>query len=330
MPASRAVVRRPSRRALLGLAGASALAGAAVLPAIGLGTRYQWVRRSGPDRTDALLDGVVVATFTDGARTVALKGRARTFTEPGVTAVVRHSTWVRLAPYTWTQSSTSSSWVGSWLDRQRINLGPDLLAMAMQYVAGASDATDDSGLRYRGNASYGPLTLDDRIEGSDVEDYLGTSWTYVDGVTRTGGSDRYGAVDCSGYVRLLLGRRLGYPLLSSYKAGPGLPRRSRDMAAFAPGALLIPDTGVRPTDLRALAPGDLLFFDTDNDTDTTAEFDGIINHVAIYLGLDDSGRRRFVSSRKSIDGPTMGDYKGASLLDGTGLYARGFRSARRI
>jgi hypothetical protein len=34
--------------------------------------------------------------------------------------------------------------------------------------------------------------------------------------------------------------------------------------------------------------------------------------------------------RKGANGPTLGDVRGASLLDGPGLYARSFRSARRL
>jgi hypothetical protein len=55
-----------------------------------------------------------------------------------------------------------------------------------------------------------------------------------------------------------------------------------------------------------------------------------IDHVGIYLGVDAGGRHRFVSSRKGINGPTLGDYRGASLLDGAGLYARAFRASRRL
>jgi cell wall-associated NlpC family hydrolase len=76
--------------------------------------------------------------------------------------------------------------------------------------------------------------------------------------------------------------------------------------------------------LGRLAPGDLVFFDADS-TDGTQ-----IDHVGIYLGRDTGGNYRFLSSRQSIDGPTMGDYRGSSVLNGTGLYARSFRAARRL
>ena len=73
-----------------------------------------------------------------------------------------------------------------------------------------------------------------------------------------------------------------------------------------------------------LRPGDLVFFDASIDDGTQ------LDHVGLYLGIDTSGHPRFVSSRKSVDGPTMGDAGGNSTLDGTMLYARTFRAARRL
>lgn len=55
-----------------------------------------------------------------------------------------------------------------------------------------------------------------------------------------------------------------------------------------------------------------------------------LDHGGIYLGLDDDGHRRFVSSRSTADGPTMGDTGGTSLLDDGGYYARGFRAVKRL
>ncbi|MEV3912958.1 hypothetical protein [Streptomyces canus] len=55
-----------------------------------------------------------------------------------------------------------------------------------------------------------------------------------------------------------------------------------------------------------------------------------LDHVGIYLGLDAVGRRRFLSSRKTANGPTMSDLGGASLLDGSGTYAKTLHTVRRI
>ena len=47
-------------------------------------------------------------------------------------------------------------------------------------------------------------------------------------------------------------------------------------------------------------------------------------------GVTGQDNHRFISSRKSANGPTLGDTNGKSLLDGTGLYAKSFRAARRF
>jgi cell wall-associated NlpC family hydrolase len=75
---------------------------------------------------------------------------------------------------------------------------------------------------------------------------------------------------------------------------------------------------------RRFGIGDLVFFDADESDGTR------IDHVGIYLGLDAGDHYRFISSRKGANGPTLGDYKGKSILDGTGLYARSFRAVRRL
>jgi hypothetical protein len=55
-----------------------------------------------------------------------------------------------------------------------------------------------------------------------------------------------------------------------------------------------------------------------------------IDHVGMYLGKDAGGHYQFVSSRKSINGPTLGDYMGSLILDGTKLYGASFRGTRRL
>lgn len=55
-----------------------------------------------------------------------------------------------------------------------------------------------------------------------------------------------------------------------------------------------------------------------------------VDHVGIYLSLDTAGRRRFVSSRKTVNGPTMSDLGGASLLDGAGTYTRTLHTVHRV
>jgi cell wall-associated NlpC family hydrolase len=149
-------------------------------------------------------------------------------------------------------------------------------------------------------------------------------WRFADEEVRRPDPARYGAVDCSGFVRLVYGYRSGYPLLASEQPGPGLPRRARAMADVGPGAVVLPDAGTPPSNVGALQAGDLLFFDLDQAPDRR------IDHVAIYLGRDDAGQHRFVSSRRRADGPTLGDLGGSSVLDDGGHYARSFRAAKRL
>lgn len=110
--------------------------------------------------------------------------------------------------------------------------------------------------------------------------------------------------------------------------GAALPRRSFEQFESAPGVVIIPNRHRTPrrTELQRLAPGDLLFWDASADDARR------LDHVGIYLGVDPEGRYRFISSRKSPDGPTMGDYKGASAISPkeTNTYSARFRCARRI
>lgn len=67
-----------------------------------------------------------------------------------------------------------------------------------------------------------------------------------------------------------------------------------------------------------------MFFDANPDDGT------LVDHVGMYLGPDSVGAPRFISTRKSVNGPTLGDVGGRSVLSGTGLYATTWRAARRL
>lgn len=277
-------------------------------------------RASGPARTiveDA--QGAWVATFTDGARTVALAGPARRFDEATATNGVTSRTWVRVLP-----SPFDGRFDPQWLADARADRSPDVLAASMEYLAGAPDTFDESGVLVSGDAAYGPLRSDGRRPvGSDWHDFQGVHAT--DGSTiGAPRADRYQSLDCSGYVRMLFGVRFGVPMSRPADGGASLPRTSRDQAAAAPGVVPYPNRGTQITSFDRLQPGDLVF------QDATSDSANAIDHVGIYLGPDDAGRHRFISSRRSINGPTMGDFRGPSLLDGTGLFARSFRSTRRL
>jgi cell wall-associated NlpC family hydrolase len=287
-------------------------------------------RLTGPDRT-VVLDSreTTIASFTDGARTVLLTGSERTFAEPANTSVVITTTaWIRLAPEAWHAGSEAAAWFRPWLTTALADTTPDVLAVATEYLHGTPEKRDGKGVRYAGDASFGPASETDpdgRAENSDFYDYLGVPWQFPDtGPTRPK-PGRYGDVDCSGYLRLVYGYRLGYPLRNSNTAGPGLPRRAFAISQFGPGVEVIPNQGVPPPDLHPLQPGDLVFFHSDPGTGPSRT-----DHSGIFMGVDSAGHYRFISSRSKADGPTFGDTGGAALLDGGGYWSQRLRNARRI
>jgi hypothetical protein len=281
-------------------------------------SQYTITRVTDPARSVVTDSQGWVATFTDGSSTVTLRGPQRTFTERTAAASVTHRTWVRLlrAPF---QGTVDERWLTQTLQ----NTSSDVLAAGMQYIEGAPAVHDASGLAIAGDANYGPVVNGAVQEGSDFNDYLGIAWSYPSGPDNPE-ADQRNSLDCSGFVRMLFGYRGGLPLARHTSDGTQLPRRAHQMIESAPGRVLVPDTGSQVTRLSTLAPGDLVFFDA-------ATNDGNqIDHVGLYLGLDADRHHRFLSSRKTINGPTLGDQGGKSLLDGTGFYASHFRAVRRL
>ena len=279
---------------------------------------FVYTRESDPARTVVTNSaGEWLATFTDGSYTVSLKGPTRTFSEGTATYPVTHSTWVRVLPKPFDGQMDET-----WLKRELTNTSPDVLQLAMQYIEGAPPIYDASGLRIAGDADYGPLVDGARQEGSDFNDYLGVPWTYGTSVDSPEES-QIGSLDCSGFMRMVFGYRSELPLALT-SSGTAIPRRAYQMLDSAPGVVTVPNTGTQVTSFTKLSPGDLVFFDVSTDDGTQ------IDHVGMYLGLDAGGNHRFISSRKSINGPTLGDYAGKSILNGTGLYASSFRAVRRL
>jgi cell wall-associated NlpC family hydrolase len=121
---------------------------------------------------------------------------------------------------------------------------------------------------------------------------------------------------------MVFGYRGGIPLILTPN-GVALPRRAIQQHTGGPGTLVI-DSTVQVADFARLQAGDLVCIDTDADDGSQAD------HVGVYLGPDAGGHHRFHSSRKSADGPTLGDIRGKSPLDSTDLYARSFHAARRL
>ncbi len=273
--------------------------------------------------------GQLLATFTDGTRTVRLTGPTRTFSDPSfTTATVTTNAWIRLAPQYWHAGAERESWFQGWITSALTSTQPDVLAVAMQYIKGSPNLVDAHGIRYAGDASFGPSAPSNpvgRDENSDFQDFLGVPWRFPDAGLKQPNRSRYGDVDCSGYLRLVYGYRMGYPLRGTSTPGPGLPRRAFAISQFGPGIEVIPNRGVPAQDYDRLQPGDLVFFNTDVVPGTYRT-----DHSGIFLGVDNLGHYRFISSRSKADGPTFGDLGGSALLDGTGYWAVRFRNARRI
>jgi cell wall-associated NlpC family hydrolase len=283
---------------------------------------YHYLRLSDPSRTQVTdADGDWLATFTDNAYTVTLLGAQRTFSEPSAKNPVFTKVWVRVLPAPFHETMDED-----WLSRALNDQSPDVLAIAMQYITGAPPITGSNGLQIAGKASYGPAQQDDtREEGGDFNDYLGIAWKFGD-VTHQPKADFFQSLDCSGFMRMVWGFRSGLPLTYAPESGMSIPRHSWEILASGPGIVIIPDANdTQITDFSHLQTGDLVFFHAETET-----HDPQIDHVGMYLGQDTGGHYRFISSRQTINGPTMGDIGGSSLLDGKGLYARSFRAARRF
>ena len=298
---------------------------------------YTFEELTNPDRIRVTTNGAWVATFTIGCYTVTLAGPSRTFSETfqtgaaTQTVTVSHSTWVRAAPGP-VSMEIDKRWLSRALAANQAGT-PDALAIAMQYLDGAAPIFLGD-LQIAGSASYGPLLPNGkRDEGSDFNDYLGLPWLYPADVPDKAEATQHRCLDCSGYLRMVWGYRhhlpdAGYPDQIPLSRRPHdnttLPRRSFEIYEGATGIILIENVGTRPTNLAILDAGDLVFFDADDEDGSR------LDHVGMYLGTDLSGAPRFISSRKTVNGPTFGDVGGPSTLTGTGKYARRFRAARRV
>jgi hypothetical protein len=279
------VVARPSPtdQPVLTLGGAKATGGQA-RGASG----YTYHRSTGPDRTEIMDSaGQPVAIMTDGARTAHIYGPSRTFEEPSFTdAKIETDMWVRLAPQAWHAGAEQQRWFIDWLAAARRDRSPDVLAIAFEYIDGAPAKKDNQGQQYSGDASFGPpdpADPDGRQERSDFYDYLGLPWTFLDGKLGAPEPQRKLALDCSGYLRMVYGHRLGYPLRGTNTPGDGLPRRAYAMAELGPGVQLMPNSGQRAREIDRLLPGDLVFFNAQPIPNRQ------IDHSRHIPGLDDGG-----------------------------------------
>ncbi|MCQ0024607.1 NlpC/P60 family protein [Streptomyces somaliensis DSM 40738] len=298
--------------------------------------KQTWERLRNPARSVLRGEnGDVLATFTDRARTATLTGPSRTFTEPANTeSRIVTENWVRLLPEPWKEGAEKKTWFREWFEENFGSREDDLFAIAFQYIDQAPVKQDDTGIKYAGDAQFGPVNpkgsegSDYRLENSDFYDYLGIPYTFRNGTTAQPEAARARSVDCSGYIRMVLGYRARYPLMATDELGDGLPRTSNGMARSKLGVDVIPLGGgaesAKPTSIDVLQPGDLVFFELDARTKER------LDHVGMYVGNDTDGHKIFISSREEANGPTIGDKGGASRLDGSGYYAKALRSAKRL
>ncbi|MFE3581115.1 NlpC/P60 family protein [Streptomyces vinaceus] len=238
---------------------------------------------------------------------------------------VTHGDWVRVLPEpfdgTWTPAleQTVRGWIGS--------PAPDVLAHAAMFLPGAPEvicgAGPAAGRKVLGKAWYSPAdAYGERRIGADFHEYMGVDWTFPTGKVKAEEPFLH-SLDCSGYTRMVYGYHMGVPVAELHDTSAArLPRTSDQMARRAPGVRLARTTGATPEVIALLQPGDLLLWDTDDD--------GEVDHVGIHLGTDALGKARFVSSRKTVNGPTMADVAGASLLDGGGTYDKKLHTVHRL
>lgn len=239
--------------------------------------------------------------------------------------VVTHDRWVRVLPVPFDGSWTPEieRRVRSW----PTDISPDVLALAAMLQTGAAPLRS-AGVQVLGDAGYGPLNPDGtRREGADFYEYMGVEWTFPNGEHRSAPTaEWHRTLDCSGMLRMVFGYHLGIPMVNDRSAdfdGLTLPRRSKNIGPSGPG-VVIQRNDTAPPALTGLQIGDVVCFDADPDAV------GELDHVGIYQGVDQFGDHRFISSRKTANGPTMADLGGNSTLTGTGAYARALRLIRRF
>ncbi|MFD6432048.1 NlpC/P60 family protein [Streptomyces venezuelae] len=250
--------------------------------------------------------------------------------------LVTHRDWVRLldAPFEgeWTPAVEAAvrGWAGS--------MAPDVFSYAMMFLPGAPHVRGADprvkGAEVLGEAGYGEPDSQGLLPvGADFHDYMQQPWAFPD-MTRGPEKDQGRHLDCSGYVRMVYGFHMGVAMVAvKDPAKKALPRKSGAMVDFAPGVRVAQRTAGSGSavDLGQLQPGDLVLFDVNDSAGDPVDPDAYdVDHVGIYLGPDRAGKRRFLSSRKSVDGPTMADVSGASTLDGPGIYADALHTVHRL
>jgi hypothetical protein len=329
------------------VAGVSTTIGANVTAGTGYAAnQWWWLRASNVNGTlnvKAWLDGgtepaawqLTVANNALGAGRVGI----RAFTSTGATnaptflvdefeitsgiwahpPVTTHDTWVRLL------GSPFNAWnygAESWFLSAIQDTSKDVLARGMDYITGAPS-----------QSKYGPDNPDGtRVEGADFNDFLGIHIDYPNLASPTFDNPepaQLGCMDCTGFVRMIYGYWGGVPMSLTQTVdanGINLPRRAVLLGPNGPGTLIAGD-GTNPPPTTGIQIGDVLTWNADKTDDDVEQTD---DHSGYYMGVDTAGNQRFISSRKTANGPTISDLGGASILNGTGTYAGRIRHIRRI
>jgi cell wall-associated NlpC family hydrolase len=249
--------------------------------------------------------------------------------------ILYNDVWVRMldSPFNGTVNY-------DWLKEQENNYKPDVIAVAAAYLNRMPYTYLPGDIPLMGDANYNYRQANgDRKEGPDWSDFQGVDYTY-DCQVRPARPLSFQSIDCSGYLRMVM-KQFGVEPdnCAPNFDGVRMPRVTKNIEEFGPGVRVIPYVpNVVPSPSQwepIIQPGDLVWFSAAevNDYDPSPGQgypESRIDHVGVYLGVDEQGRHRFISSRKSVNGPQMSDVSGASTLDGTGLYARAFRGIRRI
>ncbi|MFJ3904394.1 C40 family peptidase [Streptomyces sp. NPDC090025] len=284
-----------------------------------------------PDPERVFRKGAVgVRGLLSNGGTAALQGRVYDFAVDSALwvdpPVVHHDTWVRVLP-----APFDGAWTAAMEQRIRAwaaDTTPDALAYTAMFRAHAPKVTDPAqpDQQVLGAAGYSKVDAAGlRYVGADFHEYLGVPWTFpVTGVTVPAEEKFKGCMDCSGFVRMVYGHRMGIPMLDSGHDGVNLPRTSKFQSAYGPGVVVAQESAQAPS-LAAMRIGDVVFFDA---TGT----DEVADHTGIYLGYDQYGNQRFASSRRTPNGPTIGDVGGRSVLNGNPgeLYTEKLRVIRRF
>ncbi|MFG2873885.1 hypothetical protein ACGFYU_02545 [Streptomyces sp. NPDC048337] len=265
---------------------------------------------------------------------------------------VTHSTWVRIlpAPFSGTWTPELDAQIRAWAS----DISPDALSYASMFLVSAPKITSTvlGGARVLGTATYGPRDASapdsGRLDiGADFHHYMDREWVFPNGEPgdKPGqGSRLVGSLDCSGLVRMVFGYHLGMPMVVKKDfTGENLPRTSHNMALQGPGVIVAQSTppgpgqdstadDATPPPITGLQIGDTLYFNAEPEkADAPADKPRGIDHVGIYVGPDHNGHHRFISSRKTPDGPTMGDLAAQSLIGlSSGYYTNALRIIRRF